>query len=1155
MILRRSLVSIRSQRALATLVVALALSCIGASPALAESRHWSVSSSAAPTNLPPGGEGRIIVTATNLGDSPISAQTVPIVITENLPKGFTLAAPPTGQLASTIGQTGEMTCTPKTLPSSEAITCTYTEFEGEASTGLVHPSDGLRMTIPVKVPAEPSGTRVKNVATASGGNAAPVTGEDSLTITSAPPTFGIEKYSLRPENEDGTVDTQAGSHPFQLTSILEFNHLPNEEPVANPRNLQFNLPPGLIGSADPKVVPQCNEVLFDTILPVDANLCLPETAIGVAQVTVDEPVAYHGRTISLTVPVFNLLPAPGEPARFGFEALKDLVVLDTAVRTGKDYGVVVTATNTSQAVAVLSTKVTFWGVPSDTRHNAARGWECVDGGVYLVAETCAQQQQKKKEHEEHEAAKGESPKAFLSLPTSCGTALSSPMKAQSWAPHAVYGETLESEFRDTLSGCELLPFSPSIGVETDEHAASTPTGMTVNIHVPQESTLAPGGLAEADIKATTVALPVGLQLSPAAASGLLACPAAAIGLEEGFAEESQTENDHFTAAEPGCADAAKVGTVAIKTPLLPNELKGAVFLASQNTNPFKVPLVLYIIAEDKKTGVLVKLAGTVVPDPVSGQLVSTFENTPQVPFEDFSLHFFNGPRASQSTPAQCGSYTTSASFTPWSGAPALAVNAVKPFEITSGPNGAPCPTGALPFAPSLQSASASTQGGAYTGSFTLAIGHADGDQALNGITVGLPAGFAAMISSVTPCPEPAVGTAWTCGAPSLIGHATTVSGLGGQPFSLEGAVYLTAGYDGAPFGLLVETHAKAGPFDLGMVDVRSRINVDPNTAAVTITTDGGPRGEIVPTILKGVPVQLKQILVTVDRPNFQFNPTNCTPATIASTLSGAEGGTAKPAAPFQTTGCASLPFGPKLTAEAGRQGSKTNGTSLNVTVESAGLGQANIQKVDLQLPAALPSRLSTIQKACLAAVFAANPATCPEGSNIGRAKITTPVLKNPLEGPAYLVSYGGAKFPDVEFVLQGEGILLILDGHTDIKKGITYSRFEAAPDAPFTKFVTELPAGPHSALTAFVPVAKNYSLCGTKLTMPTEITGQNGLLIKQATNIAVKGCTGPSVKKPTRAQRLKKALKACHKKKAKSKRVACEKQARKKYGPKTHKKK
>ena len=304
--------------------------------------------------------------------------------------------------------------------------------------------------------------------------------------------------------------------------------------------------------------------------------------------------------------------------------------------------------------------------------------------------------------------------------------------------------------------------------------------------------------------------------------------------------------------------------------------------------------------------------------------------------------------------------------------------------------------------------------------------------------------------------------------------------------------------------------------------------------------------------------------MNVDRPGFQFNPTNCNPMSVAGTISGSEGASAPVSSPFQVTNCAALPFSPKLTATAGGRGSKADGTSLDVKVESGGVGpggvaQAGIAKVDLQLPLALSSRLPTLQKACVEAVFNADPASCDEGSVIGEATIHTPVLTSPLTGPAYLVSHGGAEFPDVEFVLQGEGITLVLDGKTAIKHGITYSKFESAPDAPFTIFETELPAGPHGVLAPNVPEKEDFSLCKASLAMPTEITGQNGAVINQTTNIAVTGCGGvlPSkTAKPTRAQLLAKALKVCRKDKHKRKRLACEKQAHKRYAPKkpAHKK-
>jgi hypothetical protein len=356
-------------------------------------------------------------------------------------------------------------------------------------------------------------------------------------------------------------------------------------------------------------------------------------------------------------------------------------------------------------------------------------------------------------------------------------------------------------------------------------------------------------------------------------------------------------------------------------------------------------------------------------------------------------------------------------------------------------------------------------------------------------------------------------------------------------------VYLTTGYDGAPFGLLVRTHAAAGPFDLGYVNVRSRINVNPNDASVTITTDPGPHGDVLPVRLKGIPAQIKDLQITVDRPGFQFNPTSCDPAQITGTITGDEGATSGVSSRFQVGGCEGLPFAPKLTASVDGQASRSNGVTFRVNVESAGLGQANIHKVDLQLPNALPSRDSTLKKACVEAVFNANPASCSPESVIGSATIHTPVLKNPLSGPAYLVSHGGAAFPDVEFILQGEGITLVLDGKTDIEKGITYSRFESAPDAPFTTFETVLPAGPHSALGAYTP-AGDYNLCNTKLVMPTVITAQNNHVIEQDTPVATLGCQGvhgSTTRKLTLAQQYTKALKACSAryKHSPSKRASC----------------
>jgi hypothetical protein len=1123
---------------------ALLAALCGAASASAAGTWWSVGASVAPTNLPPAGEGQINASAADLGSEPTKAsETHPLKLIDTVPAGLEVisgsvkgyARNPKGPFGGSVSgrnSSTELTC----ATVGQVVTCELKH--------PLNPYEGFEAVIPVKVKAS-DGTDLTNELAVEGGEGGvpSASHEDTLHVRNAATPFGVEKYELTPENEDGTLDTQAGSHPFQMSTTLNFNgvlelkHTPpaREEEAAPelPRNLHFVLPPGLLGNVT--VVPQCSLVDFDTIRSGDSNLCPANTAIGAARVTINEPQVFGG-VLTETVPVFNLVPSAGEPARFGLEDEKVPVVFNTKVLSGSNYAVEVSVDNSTQFAALLKSQVTFWGVPAAAIHDQSRGWECIGGGHFVEGfnRPC-------------EPLGDPSPQPFLTLPTTCSGTPATTATGNSWV-----GSTFATEYKfpAAFGGCSLLGFSPALSVEPDTHAASSPTGLTVKIKVPQASTLSASGLAEADVKDTTVVLPEGVQASPGAADGLLKCTTGQVGFDpfgEGLGEALQLQNDHFSSEKASCPNAAKIGTVAIKTPLLENELTGGVYLAAQDTEPFQSPLVLYILAEDPVSGVRVKLAGEVQINQSTGQLTSVFHNTPPLPFEELNLKLFGGPRASQSTPSECGNYGTQASFNPSTELALAAASAS--FAITVGAEGGGCPSNPLPFAPALKAGSTDTQAGAFT-HFTLTINHADSDQALNGIAVHLPPGVAAELANVTPCAEPASQSqGWECGPESLLGHATTSSGLGSDPFSLTGQVYLTTGYDGAPFGLLVATRAKAGPFDLGMVYVRSRINVDPSTAAVTITTDAGPHNDSFPTRLKGVPVQLKAINVVVDREKFQFNPTNCSAMSVTGTLSGAQGASAEASSGYGVTGCESLPFAPKLTATAGGQASKANGASLNVKVESAGLGQANIAKVDLTLPVALPSRLSTIQKACVLAVFNANPAACDEGSNIGYAIIHTPVLKNPLTGPAYLVSHGGAAFPDVEFVLQGEGITLVLDGKTDIKKGITYSRFESTPDAPFTTFTTFLPTGPHSALTAYVPASKTDSLCGANLVMPTEITGQNGAVIKQTTPIVATGCKGTVAVKVTRAQKLTKALKACRKLKKKSKRVSCEKKARKQYGP------
>lgn len=1180
-------------RALVAFSVSL-FAMVGATSALAAETHahWALESRAAPEHLLPGKEAMIVATATNLGDAEVNGGTdnSTVRITDKLPEGVS-AISVARQLASTSSNTvavkekrkAEFTCAKE---KGALVECSYT--------GKLPPYELLGLLIRVSVSSS-APAQSSNEVTVSGGEAQsePVSLKRPVTVSDERAAFGIESFEMTPENEQFEPDTQAGSHPFQLTTTFNldqgFELAELDQPQTNypsapalQKTLNFRLPAGLIGNVN--AVKQCSDSDFGAQGREFSNPCPNETAIGVASVTVFDPNGHGEYYATYVVPVFNLEPAAGEPAKFGFSILHVPVVLDTSVRTGEDYGVNVTVSYASQTVQVLGSKVTFWGIPGDERHNISRGWLCLGHGNPGEVENCG---------------KPETPSSpllsYLTLPTKCG-ALESGVEGEAWNAPILEGrkefsrlgqggEPLLNEHPTMLTNCSALEYNPTINVAPETQAGSTPTGLNVNVSLPQSGTVAPSytSTAEAAVSSTTLELPIGLQASAGASNGLEACSVGqagfnGVGTDTGNVLAVELESERpFNTAQPSCPDASKIGSVSIKTPLLERELTGGLYLAEQDTDPFASPLVLYLIAEDKapdeqpdESKVLVKLAGEVTINPTNGQLVSKFKNTPQSPFETLNVHLWNGSRASQVTPSRCGTYHTKSLYTTSS----QGVPSAEPeyeFQITTGPEGQPCPGATLPFQPSFRAESTDDNAGAYS-PFTLHIARPDGDAALKTIDMQLAPGMAAVLASVPECQEP-LAAEGNCGPESKIGESISRSGLGSDPYQLPGSVYLTGPYNGAPFGLSSVTNAQAGPFHLGKIVVRSGITVNPYTAAATVDTEASQFFPEAPTeneqtvfaglpeMLKGVPAQLKELEVTINRPNFEFNPTSCEPMSITGSLTGYEGTSAGVSSPFKVGNCGALPFKPTLTATVSGQGSKPDGVTFEVKVESEGIGQANIHKVDLALPEVLPSRLETLQKACLESVFNVNPASCNEESVIGKGIVHTPVFTNPLEGNAYLVAHGGAEFPDVEFVLKGEGVTVILDGKTDIKKGITYSKFETSPDAPFTSFQSIFPAGPHSALTSYVPEKENFNLCksASKLTMPTEITGQDGAFISQNTKISLLGCgavLGSHGTKLTRKQKLAKALKACRTKykKKKTKRIACEKQARKKYGP-VHKKK
>jgi hypothetical protein len=1066
-------------------------------------------------------DGKLMILAGNLGDADANGEASPVSIVDRVPAGLKAVAIE-GRFATQPHAT-ELEC------SVQTVTCRFD--------GVLPPGEQLEVFVSVVAEHQP---QEANEATVSGGGAAAARALRAVPV-GGEPKFGVETYELSNEEEGGAVDAQGGSHPFQTTSTIVFNQGRGPaHPPAPPKDLHVKLPAGLVGNVTE--VPQCTGPQFYTSPEhdIDTNECPPDTVVG--EITIRIVIAGHGETPVnvLTVPVFNLKPNVGEPARFGFDVLGVKTVLDFGVRSGEDYGIDVDVSNIPELINFLSSTLTLWGTPGAPSHNGQRGWSCVDDEYW---------------HRSYPPVPACTPEAntnrrpLITLPTLCDGSSRTTVEADSWQQPGVFTEPLVV-FMPAQVGCGQLPFTPAIEVAPDVQSASTSTGLRVNVHVPQEVNENGGGLTASSVKGITVALPAGVQVNPSDANGLEACTEGMVGFKGDRELNPEGEPGDgtpvFTAtlpeplspglslgAEGFCPNAAKIADVTIHTPLLVNPLAGSLYLASENANPFGSLLAMYLVAEDPVSGTLVKIpgvarlcqgAGEMIEGfscQAPGQIISTFAPNPQVPFEDATIEFFGGERAPLATPARCGTYTTRALFTPWSGAPPA--TSTSSFQITSGPNGGPCPGASLRFAPTLTGGATNVAAGNFT-PFTMTMSREDGQQPLQGVQLHLPPGLLGMLSSVTPCEE-AQANAGACGAASKIGETTVSVGVGGTPYTVQGGgVYITGPYHGAPYGLAIEEPAKAGPFDLenttahhpacDCLVVRARIEVDPVTSALTVTANSGSEEDSIPTMLEGIPLEIKHVNVTINRPGFTFNPTDCNPLAITGTLSSAEGAIFSPQpVHFQVTNCGALAFKAKFAASTKAHNTRTAGASLTTTVTYPNTGQgteANIAKVKVSLPARLPARLSTLQKACPEATFAANPAGCPAASKIGTATTTTPVLPEPLSGPAYFVSHGGAAYPELVIVLQGDNVTIDLHGNTAIsKKGVLTSTFNTVPDAPFSKFELTLPEGSYSALTA-----NGAHLCKFgALHMPTELTAQDGAVIKQDTKVTIAGCPKKKVVK------------------------------------------
>jgi hypothetical protein len=1039
-------------------------------------------------------EGTIEVSVTDVGGTDNGGQ---VTVEDVLPPGITATSAKGvdmfGSLEESEGEgSDKMTCSEK--PETESpIVCTHS---GEMVTG-----DVLLVVLKVKVSASPG--NYFNDVKVSGGGAEPVSIHKELTVSNTEAGYGPAPGSVIA----ATSTQQAGAHPSVTTAFTmatdHFGHVTEDE-----KDIRFDFPPGLVGNT--VGIPKC------TAIGILEFNCPKASMVGMSTLYIG---LYEGAPVAFVSPVYAIEPAPGGPAAPGLAALLLPVRLDTSVLSGgenpeeQNYGIRVTAPSLSQSAETFSTWITLWGIPAEHNGPAPGKFGALGGDEFGGPDP------------------NEVPTPLLTNPQQCGVSMPAHMSTDSWPKQGTfYGEETTM---GPFVGCEQLRLETSFTMLPDTLEAGGPAGYHFDLKVPQDE--APTDYAPSTVKTVKLALPVGTVVSPGVAWGLKACTDEQFGLHNGQLAK--------------CPREAQVGRVDIKTPALLEHLKGAVYLATPKCshdaegqeictpenaeNGEMVRLFVQAVTEGESK-IIVKLEGKASINQQTGQITAIFEGNPPLPFDEFELILGGGPRAALANPRQCGPATTTLDLTPWSTPFIPDSTPLNTFEINQNCFGEQ-------FNPSFVSGTTSIQSGEYS-EFTLTFGRSDQDGFLAGLQTILPPGLLGKIAGVTLCGEPQASTG-ECPENSLIGHVQALTGPGADPYLVTGGkVFLTTGYKGAPFGLSIVVPAVAGPYTLagttgkGTVVVRAAINVDKNDAHLTITADP------LPTKLDGVPLQIKVVNVTVDRNEFTFNPTSCEKQSIQTTLTSLEGQVAHVSTPFQVTNCVGLGFNPRFEVSTQGKTSRADGASLDAKlIYPLGKKLANVKNVKVELPKQLPSRLTTLQKACPDHTFEENPESCPEASRIGQARAKTPVLPVELTGWAYFVSHGGAAFPNLVVVLQDnqDGVRVDLVGETFISKaGITSTTFGTVPDVPISEFELYLPEGPNSALAA------NGNLCTSHLVMPTVFNGQNGGRLKQSTPIGVTGCaTASKAKKANKAKKARRARAAArhhgkHHKKAKQARRA-----------------
>ena len=1049
--------SARQLRLLASaLFAAFVLLLCGSVRALADV-SWAVESGSN-TTVVPGGQLTYYLRLLNVGNTDTDGSDVHLTVT--LPDGLLGVSADT----SPFGRATPFSC--GSVAGARVITCSGAPF---------FPALIGRRSMTLTVQADPGVAGVLTAAFAVDGGGASVPGQtvDPVVATSAPVTFGIDAFDAA-ATQAGSPSTQAGGHPDTLTTAIDFNThadpsavVGDASAVDNVKDVSVELPLGLVGN--PSGLDECTQTQLANG-DADVRPLCPETSqVGIAS-------ARSGGSKVAVVPVFNMVPPPGVPARFAFNVVGDIVVLDAHVRSGSDYGLGVTSTSVPQGLEISGSTVTLWGVPADSSHDGERSCpgqrNPIDGGP-----TCRN---------------GGPRTAFFRNPTSCtapGTGLVTTLKVDSWQQPGVFRSAQFTSHEPPgypfapldwgpplgIDGCDAVPFTPILRAEPLAGAkAGAPSGFAFDLSIPQDFS-ADAPTSQSDLRKVTIRLPEGVRVSPSSANGLGACSSVQIALK--------------STAEPICPDNSKLGSVTIETPLLDVPVKGSIYLATPFDNPFNSLVAVYIVASAK--GVVIKLPGLASMNLITGQISTTFDNNPQLPFSNIHAEFRGGPRAPLVTPKRCGTYTTHAVLTGWNG---RTVSSDSSFTVTENARGTSCPS---TFAPSFRAGTESNGAGTFS-SFLMRFAREDQDQALRALTVQMARGLTAKIANADLCTDDQVRKD-ACTATAKIGDVAVGAGAGSDPFYItNGRAYLTGPYKGAPFGVAIIVPAVAGPFDLGKVTVRSALFIDKHDATVRIVSDPFP------TILKGIPLDVRDVRVNVNKPRFFLNPTSCAEKKIAGTLTSTEGASALVSDRFQAAECRNLGFRPHMTMRVGGRGHTHRGqaSAFSTRLTMPQRNQANLRFVRVTLPTTINARLNTINDACTRAEFESDVSKCAH-AKAGTAVASTPLLRDPLRGNMYFVK-NGHPIPDLFVALRGQ-VDFDLIGRITIPGGKHLATtFATAPDVPIRSFTLRLLGG---SRTASIGAAAN--LCSPKsrrAKAQVDYIAQNGKVLQIAQALKVAGC-------------------------------------------------